>query len=48
MFFLYIKISKDSSARYYQKKKETIQKSIMKGMKIFQKRKNKKGEYSRE
>ena len=43
-YFLYIKMSKDSSARYYKKK--GFKKNLVKGIKIILKKtKNKKWEY---
>ena len=41
MFFTFIKISKDSSAKYYQDNKETIQKKLAKDIKVFLKKKKK-------
>ena len=41
-------MSKNSSARYYKKRKEKILKSIVKDVKIFLKKKNRKWEYGHE
>ena len=41
-------MSKNSSARYYKKRKEIILKSIVKDVKIFLKKKNRKWEYGHE
>ena len=41
-FFIYIKISKNLSAKYYQEKNERIQKKLAKVIKIFLKMKKKK------
>ena len=38
----YVKIPKDSSAKYYQSKKTVLQKNLMKDIKIFLKKKKKK------
>ena len=47
-FFLsYIKISNDSSAKYYQKNKERLQKKPVKDIEVFLKKKEKK-QYGRE
>ena len=49
IFFIYIKMSKDSSARYYPKNKEKIQKkSREKYWSLSEKEKNKKWEYDGE
>ena len=49
IFFIYIKMSKDSSARYYPKNKEKIQKkSDEKYWSLSEKEKNKKWEYDGE
>ena len=46
IFFIYIKMSKDSSARYYPKNKEKIQKrSREKYWSLSEKEKNKKWQY---
>ena len=42
VFFTYIKLSKYSSAKYYQNNKERPQKKIAKGIKVFLKKKKKK------
>ena len=49
IFFSNIKIYKDSSAKYYQKTKKSIKENILvKGIKIFpKKKKKKKQEYGR-
>ena len=41
-FYIYIKMSKNLSAKYYQEKKEKIQKKLVKDMKVFVKKKRKK------
>ena len=41
-FFKYIKKSKDSSAKYYQAKKERLLKKPVKDIKVFLKKKKKK------
>ena len=41
-FYIYMKISRDSSARYYQRDKEKIQKSLVKEIKVLQKKKKSK------
>ena len=43
-FFTYIKISKDSSTKYYQNIKERLQKELVKDIKAFLKKKRKKSE----
>ena len=35
IFFTYIKMSKDSPAKYYQNDKESLQKDLVKDMKVF-------------
>ena len=42
IFFIYIKISKTLSAKYYQENKERLQKKLLKDTKIFLKNKKKK------
>ena len=43
MFFTYLKISKDSSAKYYQNNKERLEKkNLVKDIKVFLKKKKKK------
>ena len=42
IFFTYIKISKDSSAKYYQNDKESLQKDLVKDIKVFLGKKKKK------
>ena len=37
-----MKISKDSSAKYYQNNKERLQKKLVKGIKVFIKKKKKR------
>ena len=42
-------MSKDSSAKYYQNNKERLQKNLVKGIKVFLKKKEKKKQqYGRE
>ena len=43
-----MKISKDSSAKYYQNNKERLQKKLVKGIKVFIKKKKKTQQYGRE
>ena len=38
-FFTYIKMSKDSSAKYYRDNKERLKKRLVKDIKIFLKKK---------
>ena len=38
-FFLFIKMSKDSSPKYYQKNKEILQENLLKYIKTFLKKK---------
>ena len=40
-FFVYIKISKDSSTRYYPDNKERLQEKLVKDIKVFLKKKKK-------
>ena len=40
-FFTYIKISKDSLAKYYQDNKEKLQRRLVKDIKVFLKKKKK-------
>ena len=40
--YIYTKMSKNLSAKYYQENKEKLQKKLVKGIKIFLKKKNKK------
>lgn len=42
--FIYIKIWKDSCAKYYQQNKERSQKRLEKDNKTYSKKKNKKGD----
>ena len=42
IFFTYIKMSKDSSAKYYQNDKESLQKDLVKDIKVFLGKKKKK------
>ena len=42
IFFTYIKMSKDSSAKYYQNDKESLQKDLVKDVKVFLGKKKKK------
>ena len=42
VFFICIKMSKNLSAKYYQENKERLQKKLMKGIKIFLKKKKRK------
>ena len=42
IFFIYIKIPKTLSAKYYQENKERLQKKLLKDTKIFLKNKKKK------
>ena len=47
--YIYIKISKDSSTKYFQKSKEKIQKQFLQRYQsLSDEEKSKKGEYSRE
>ena len=47
--YIYIKISKDSSTKYYQKSKEKIQKQFLQRYQsLCDEEKSKKGEYSHE
>ena len=48
IFFTYIRISKDSSAKYYQNNKEKLQKKFVKDIKVFLKKKKKKSDNVRE
>ena len=41
-FFLCIKLSKNLSAKYYQENKERLHKKLVKDIKVFPKKKNKK------
>ena len=41
-FFTYIKKAKESSAKYYQNDKEKLQKKLVKGIKVFLKKKKEK------
>ena len=41
-FFMYIKMSKRLSAKYYQENKERLQKNLVKDIKMFLKKKKKK------
>ena len=41
-FPIYIKFSKDSSAKYYQNNKKILQKDLVKDIKVFLKKKGKK------
>ena len=43
-----MKMSKDSSAKYYQENKEKLQKKLLKDIKVFLKKKKKKKQFSRE
>ena len=43
-FFTYIKMYKDSSAKYYQNNKEKLRKKLAKDIKVFLKKKNKKSD----
>ena len=43
-FFTYIKMSKNSSAKYYQDNKERLQKKLVKDIKVFLKKKKKKSD----
>ena len=43
-FFLHIKMSKDSLAKYYQNKKERLQRKLVKNIEVFLKKKKKKGD----
>ena len=48
-FFIYIKMSKALSAKYYQKNKERLRRKFVEDIKIFlRKKKKKKREYGRE
>ena len=47
-FFTYIKISKDLSGKYYQNNKKRLQNKLVKDIKVFLKKKNKKQQYGRE
>ena len=42
IFFTSIKMSKDSSAKYYQNDKESLQKDLVKDIKVFLGKKKKK------
>ena len=42
IFFTYIKVSKDSSAKYYQNNKEKLLKMLVKDIKVFLRKKKKK------
>ena len=42
IFFTDIKMSKDSSAKYYQNDKESLQKDLVKDIKVFLGKKKKK------
>ena len=42
IFFTYIKMSKDSSAKYYQNDKESLPKDLVKDIKVFLGKKKKK------
>ena len=42
IFFTNIKMSKDSPAKYYQNDKESLQKDLVKDMKVFLEKKKKK------
>ena len=42
--FIYIKISKNLSAKYYQENKERLQKKLLKDIKMFLKKKKKKSD----
>ena len=44
VFFIYIKMSKTLSAKYYKENKRKIKKKLMKDIKIFLKKKKKKSE----
>ena len=48
IFFTYIRISKDSSTKYYQNNKEKLQKKFVKDIKVFLKKKKKKSDNVRE
>ena len=39
LFFTYIRMSRDSSAKHYQHNKERLQKKLMKDIKVFLKKK---------
>ena len=43
-FFIYIKLSKNLSAKYYQENKERLQKKLVKDITIFLKKKKKKSD----
>ena len=47
-FFTYIKISKDLSGKYYQNNKKRLQNKLVKDIKDFLKKKNKKQQYGPE
>ena len=47
-FFLYKKMSKNLSAKYYQENKERPQQKLVKDIKNFLKKKEKKQQYGRE
>ena len=42
IFFTYIKVSKNSSAKYYQGNKERLKKKLVKDIKIFPRKKKEK------
>ena len=42
IFFTHVKMSKDTSAKYYQNNREILQEKLVKVIKIFLKKKNKK------
>ena len=44
IFFIYIKMSKNLSAKYYQENKERLQKKLVKDIKIFLKKRKKKSD----
>ena len=46
--FIYIKMYKNSSAKYYQKNKEILQQQIIRDIKFFLKKRKKKQEYGPE
>ena len=43
---MYVKISKNLSAKYYEENKERLQKKLVKNIKIFLKKKKKKRNWS--
>ena len=43
---MYVKISKNLSAKYYEENKERLQKKLVKNIKIFLKKKKKKSNWS--